>query len=1296
MHNDSGFQPNHSDPHAEKSLHAWFNFLCDRTLWLLPLIVVATWILLQHLAQLSGDLYRGLALQGTGLQSKTIEEFRQLYSSEVAERVRDYGIEVRHDFQDHDRAIPLPDTLMMEIGKRLDAGRPGAHIRLFSNHPFPSRSSRILDDFEQAALVALRENPNQPYWKFVDYQGRPSLRFATSDIMTARCVACHNSHPDSPKSDWKVGDVRGVMEVIRPLDGDVALAQADLQCTLDLIIGAYALGAMGLGLVILKLRRSTKQLRDAEVRTRAVVEHLEASQQRLQAIIDTVDGIVWEADAETFQFTFVSQKAERILGYPVEQWISDPAFWTNHLYPEDRLWAMEFCVNATRELRSHEFEYRMLAADGRVVWLNDIVTVICEPGRPTKLRGIIVDVTESKRGAETLRESEARLQVAIQASNLGPWDWNLVTDKVHFAPEWKRQLGYADDEIEGHFLEFVNRLHPDDHDRIMSCIQAYIADPRTGYDVEFRMRHKDESYRWIQTRATMQFDVSGTPVRMLGCHLDITVRKQTEGALRERARLAILEAEVGTALTLGGTLTETLRLCSEAIVRNLDAAFARIWTLNEQEEMLDLQASAGLYTHIDGPHGHVPVGKFKIGMIAAERKPHLTNQVLGDPRVGDQDWARREGMVAFAGYPLLVADRLVGVVAMFARSPFTEVTLQALASISNNIALGIDRKRAEEVLRTSEENFHLLSDNITDVFWIASHDMRRIHYVSPGYELIWGRSSASLYKHPQEWSEAILPEDIERVMAAISVHSASETSVKIEYRIARPDGAIRWIHSNGFPVRDDRGKVIRITGIASDITERKLAEEQLDELHQKLLNTSRQAGMAEIATNVLHNVGNVLNSVNVSATLVVDGIKKSKTSALSRVVDLLKQHEGDLGEFIATDSRGKHLPIYLAQLSEHILSEQRAIVNELDSLQRNISHIKEIVAMQQNYAKVSGVREIVSVVELVEDSLHMSEGALARHGIEVNREFETVPLINIDKHKVLQILVNLVRNAKLACCESERSDKRLTLRVVHRDGRIKISVIDNGIGIPPENLTRIFNHGFTTRDSGHGFGLHSGALAAKDMGGSLTATSAGTGQGACFTLELRDQTELEVQTLDESASEPIVSSSIRVANVSHWPRLLMLLATSLLTLLYSSPACALDPNKSVFQFNCQNWTRQSGLPVDKINAITQNTDGYLWLGTQNGLIRFDGHEFKIVPIDLPQAHGQNIWRLSRSETGGMWFAVHEGGFGAYDGHKFAAIGDDRWTLPGLEANVILESRDGAVWTGGDLGLGRWVRGKPLE
>lgn len=294
----------------------------------------------------------------------------------------------------------------------------------------------------------------------------------------------------------------------------------------------------------------------------------------------------------------------------------------------------------------------------------------------------------------------------------------------------------------------------------------------------------------------------------------------------------------------------------------------------------------------------------------------------------------------------------------------------------------------------------------------------------------------------------------------------------------------------------------QVVAIARNITERKSAEAKLEQMHKQLSDASRQAGMAEIATNVLHNVGNVLNSVNVSANLVADTVKKSKASGLARAVALLQEHKADLGTFITEDPKGKLVPGYLEQLADHLRADQETTLRELDSLRENIDHIKKIVSMQQSYAKVSGVIETVNVIDLVEDSLRMNEGSCSRHGIETIREYGDVPTIKVDKHRVLQVLVNLLRNAKHACDDSGRSDKRMTVRVTSTDTHVSITVADNGVGIEAENMKRIFNHGFTTRKSGHGFGLHSGALAAKEMSGSLSAHSEGPQKGAAFILEL--------------------------------------------------------------------------------------------------------------------------------------------------------------------------------------------------
>jgi PAS domain S-box-containing protein len=295
-----------------------------------------------------------------------------------------------------------------------------------------------------------------------------------------------------------------------------------------------------------------------------------------------------------------------------------------------------------------------------------------------------------------------------------------------------------------------------------------------------------------------------------------------------------------------------------------------------------------------------------------------------------------------------------------------------------------------------------------------------------------------------------------------------------------------------------------------DITERKRAETELVGAHKQLLDISHKAGMAEVATGVLHNVGNVLNSVNVSTHLLAEYVQKSKGPGLTRVAALLREHEGNLGGFVTTHPQGKHLLPHLETLGQHLEAERGAMGAELEVLRDKVGHIKEIVMMQQSLAMVAGVQEQLKITDLVEDSLRLSAAALTRHRIKLLRDYQDAPVINVDKHKALQILVNLVSNAKYACVESGRTDSCMTIRVIKDDEHVKVSVTDNGVGIASENMTRIFNHGFTTRKTGHGFGLHSAALAARELGGALTVHSEGPGCGATFTLELPAEVSQQV------------------------------------------------------------------------------------------------------------------------------------------------------------------------------------------
>ncbi|MGC3961554.1 MAG: PAS domain S-box protein [Verrucomicrobiota bacterium] len=412
-----------------------------------------------------------------------------------------------------------------------------------------------------------------------------------------------------------------------------------------------------------------------------------------------------------------------------------------------------------------------------------------------------------------------------------------------------------------------------------------------------------------------------------------------------------------------------------------------------------------------------------------------------------------------------------------------------------------ERKTTEEKLRETLQSLAAINNVLDRACIIARTDRQgNITYANDNFCRISGYSREELLNQnhrilkSSDHSDTFFKEMWKTIASGEVWHGEIKNIAK--------NGTAYWVNTTIGPMLDEQGKPKGFMAIRTDITERKRIETEVAQVNRQLIEASRQAGMAEVATGVLHNVGNVLNSVNVSATLVTDSIQASKVSSLPKVVALLDAHTANLGQFFTSDPKGTGLPHYLRQLSTHLTQEQQRVLEELSSLRKNVEHIKDIVAMQQSFAKVCGVSETIHVTELIEDAIRMNNVSLQRHAVSVRKDLPALPPINVDKHKALQILVNLIRNAKHACNDSGRDDKQLVISAISSETAVKISVADNGVGIPAENLNRIFNHGFTTKKAGHGFGLHSGANAAREMGGTLTVQSDGVGKGAIFTVEL--------------------------------------------------------------------------------------------------------------------------------------------------------------------------------------------------
>src|SRR5262245_52283791 len=367
-------------------------------------------------------------------------------------------------------------------------------------------------------------------------------------------------------------------------------------------------------------------------------------------------------------------------------------------------------------------------------------------------------------------------------------------------------------------------FHPEDVERLREERREALTRP-VPFENEQRVLGKDGKYRWFLIRYNPLLDKQGRVDRWYVAAFDIEDRKRVEDA---QARQAGVRADVSAAFSKPTHLGELLCGCTEAIVRRLDAAFARIWMLSKDESMLELQARAGMYTRRDGSYSRIPVGDLKVGWIAPEKKAHLTNDVMNDPRVNDKDWAQSNGMVAFAGYPLVVEDRLIGVVALFARRPLSESILDTLASVADTIAQGIKRKRAEEALRNaldeirkSQSNLRQVIDAIAALVCCNLPDGPN-EFLNKGWHEYTGLSPEQ--SHGWGWQAAFHPEDLPPLMKRWLTMLASGESDEIETRLRRHDGVYRWFLIRAEPFRDESGKIVRWYGTSTDIDDRKRAE----------------------------------------------------------------------------------------------------------------------------------------------------------------------------------------------------------------------------------------------------------------------------------------------------------------------------------------------------------------------------------------------------------------------------------------------------------------------------------------
>jgi diguanylate cyclase (GGDEF)-like protein/PAS domain S-box-containing protein len=556
-------------------------------------------------------------------------------------------------------------------------------------------------------------------------------------------------------------------------------------------------------------------LREAEERYRAVIEQ-------------SIEGIYLGA-ADTKLVLESNAAFQKMLGYTAEELRG------MHIY--------DFIAHDRENIDSvfqgvlakgHHFigERKYCRKDGSIVDVETSATVISYDNREV-LCTVVRDITERKETEEALKESEERYRALTQNSS------DIVTllradGTIRYqSPSVERILGYSTEEMVGDNV--FNYVYPDDLGHVEMAFSEGLKDPRRRPSAEYRFRHKDGSWVWLESVGTNLLDDPQVGEYVVNSR-DVTERKQAEEEKSRQVRHAALRAQVSTALAEGGTLPSILQRCTESMVWHLDAAFARIWTLNEATNVLELQASAGMYTRLDGAYSQIPVGKYKIGLIAQGRRPHLINNVVNDPRVHDKEWAKREGMVAFAGYPLIVEDRLVGVMAMSARQPLREDTIEALASVADAIAQGIQRKRAEEALKESEERYRAVMEQSVEAIYLYDAETKRVLESNEAFRRMMGYAEEEL---------------IGRQIYDFIAHDKGDIDANIwrslrekrrhigERRYRCKDGTVILVDTSASVISYE-GRMA-LCAVSRDITERKEAEEALRRSKASLAESQRIA-----------------------------------------------------------------------------------------------------------------------------------------------------------------------------------------------------------------------------------------------------------------------------------------------------------------------------------------------------------------------------------------------------------------------------------------------------------------------
>jgi PAS domain S-box-containing protein len=793
--------------------------------------------------------------------------------------------------------------------------------------------------------------------------------------------------------------------------------------------------------------------------------------------------------------------------------------------------AVEFLAEAARDGSTY-FEWTCLRSDGTEFPAEVLLSLVTAQGEPVVLASLR-DISARKQTEAKLTESDLRFRQL--ANNIDDVFWILNasnSDVIYVSPAFEAIWGLSRADVYRDRFSWIDHIHPDDRGRVSAAYTQRI--PTADYAVEYRVVRLDGDIRWIRDDCFPIRDADGNVHRVARVSRDFTQSKLAMRRLAAQNRIAALGAKGDLECTQNNSIRHSLEEACLAIVEELDAAFARIWIINPKEQILELEASAGLYTHIDGSHARIPIGQFKIGRIAQQAKPHLTNDVLNDPNVSDPDWARRNNMVAFAGYPLIVAGRVLGVLAVFATRPLPQESLQGLATMADTLGIIIQRRRAEEELarRSLEAQLlHQISSMAAETDRFEEALQSSINTVCD----MTGWPIGHVYV-PSVDRKRLEPTNIwhigtsarEAQFRNITSHTTFESGVGLPGRVWKT-GAPTWIAN----IQDDEGflraPVCAISGLRAAFGFPVTMKGQIVAILEFFIEETRarDGELLAIMASVGDQLGRVLERQQTQLELL-----QAKTAA--EEATLAKS------QFLASMSHELRTPlngvIGMTELllDSNLSDRQRQFAVASHTSAETLFHLINDVL---DFSKIEAGRleldfHDFDLEELIASTADVMRFVAEKKGLELICHLEPTAMMSVhgDSVRLRQVLSNLISNATKFTNQGE-----VVLRVRAEPGEddntlFHFSVTDTGVGISDQGLQRLFKSfsqvdSSTTRQyGGTGLGLAISKNLVDLMGGSIHVEST-EGSGSTFSFVV------PLKAIAQCTLKDTVSADLRDQNV---------------------------------------------------------------------------------------------------------------------------------------------------------------------